>query len=53
MLNFYELVAISYNEEFLDRVSANKNLAYTVVVNMGVRGGLRRIPAGQRSSIFR
>ena len=31
MLNFYELVATEYNEEFLDRVAANKNLAYTVV----------------------
>lgn len=31
VLNFYELVATEYNEEFLDRVAANKNLAYTVV----------------------
>jgi hypothetical protein len=27
VLNFYELVATEYNEEFLDRVAANKNLA--------------------------
>lgn len=31
VLNFYELVATEYNEGFLDRGAANKNLAYTVI----------------------
>ena len=39
VFNFYELVATEYNSEFLDRTTADKNLAYAVVFMWNVVHG--------------